>query len=180
MRAMKLRRLVVWSVLGVVLAALVLALVIVWTANEREWYIDSAGISATLDMTLTDAGRWIATALLGVLITLVLLAFAVELATANRSSGPGRTGPVIPSLEERSPGRTPREAAAPPPPIEEHPTERVSPARYASTIVGDQRTRRVEQSLPPTGDRLDGGVRMTQNKDSDRFGYGVRYGRQAE
>jgi hypothetical protein len=146
---MWLRRIVLWSVLAVVLAVLVLAMVIVWTANEREWYIDSAGITATLDMTLTDTGRWLAIAVIGVLIALVLFAFVIELATGNSSKKLARTGPVIPSLEERSPSRPIHDTASPPSAGNEAQSQRSSPAPYASTIAGDRDTRRVERSLPP-------------------------------
>jgi hypothetical protein len=146
---MWLRRIVVWTVLASVLAVLILAMVIVWTANEREWYIDSAGITATLDMTLTDAGRWLAVALIGVLIALVLFAFVIELATGNSSKKLGRAGPVIPSLEERSPSRPIHDTVPPTGAGNESQGQRSSPAPYASTIAGDRDTRRVERSLPP-------------------------------
>ena len=35
----------------VFLVALAVALAVVWTANEREWFVDSAGVSATLTPT---------------------------------------------------------------------------------------------------------------------------------
>jgi hypothetical protein len=124
-------------------------MVIVWTANERQWYIDSAGISATLDMTLTDTGRWLAIAVLAAMIALVLFALVVEFATANTSTPLGRTGPLIPSLEERSQGRSIHDATAPIGPGDEPQNRRTGPAPYASTIVGDRDTRRVERSLPP-------------------------------
>ncbi|MGD9889971.1 MAG: hypothetical protein AB7R89_21315 [Dehalococcoidia bacterium] len=150
---MRLRRIVVWSVLAIVLAALVLAMVIVWTANEREWYIDSAGITATLDMTLTDTGRWLAMAILAVMTALVIVAFVVEFATANTSKSLRRSGPLIPSLEERSPIRSIHDTAhdaAPPASAGAEPQDhRSGPASYASTIVGDRDTRRVERSVPP-------------------------------
>jgi hypothetical protein len=132
-----------------VLVALILAMVVVWTANEREWYIDSAGISATLDMTLTDTGRWLAIAVLGVMIALVLFAFVVELATANSSKSLGRTAPLIPSLEERSPIRSTHNTTTPTSTGEEPHVQHSGPAPYASTIVGDRTTRRVERSVPP-------------------------------
>jgi hypothetical protein len=146
---MWLRRIVLWSVLAAVLVALVAAMVIVWTANEREWYIDGAGISATLNMTLTDAGRWLAIAVIGVLIGLVLFAFVVELATANSSKKLRRSGPVIPSLEARSAGGMILDTSPPTSAGTETHRPRTSPAPYASTIAGDRETRRVERSLPP-------------------------------
>jgi hypothetical protein len=146
---MWLRRIVVWSVLAVVLVTLVLAMVIVWTANEREWYIDSAGITATLNMTLTDTGRWLAIAAIGGLIALVLLAFVIELATGNSSRKLARSGPVIPSLEARSPSRSIHDTALPTGTGNEAQGQRTGPAPYASTIAGDRDTRRVERSLPP-------------------------------
>lgn len=146
---MWLRRIVVWSVLATVLVALVLAMVVVWTANEREWYIDSAGIAATLNMTVTDTGRWLATAVIGGLIALVLFAFVIELATGNSSKKLRRIGPVIPSLEARSSSRSIHDAAPPAGPGNEAHGQRAGPAPYASTIAGDRETRRVERSLPP-------------------------------
>jgi hypothetical protein len=146
---MWLRRIVVWSVLAAMIAALVLAMVIVWTANEREWYIDNAGIALTLNMTLSDTGRWLAIAVIGVLIALVVFAFVIELATGNSSKKLGRTGPVIPSLEARSPSRSIHDAAPPTGASNEAHSQRTSPAPYASTIAGDRDTRRVERSLPP-------------------------------
>ena len=148
-RAMWLRRIVLWSVLAVVLAVLVMAMVIVWTANEREWYIDSAGITATLDMTLTDTGRWLAAGVIGLLIGLVLIALVIELATGNSSKKLARTGPVIPSLEERSPNRAFHDTALPAGAGNEPQGQRSSPTAYAATIAGDRETRRVERSLPP-------------------------------
>ena len=151
MRAMMLRRLLLWSVLAVVLCLLALAMVIVWKANQREWFIDSAGVSATLDMTLSDTGRWVATGILGALIVLVLLAFVVELATANAARGARHSGPFIPSLEERTIPRPISADAATSHAADEHPTEQVSPSRYESTIVGHEATRRMERSLPSSG-----------------------------
>lgn len=148
MRALMLRRLLVWSVLAVSLVVLILALVIVWTANEREWYIDSAGVSATLDMTLSNTGRWIATAALGALILLVVLAFVVELATANAGQRALRQRPVIHSLEERTAPRAHPIEMTPGPAQVEPPTERLSTPRFASTVVGNDTTRRMERSLP--------------------------------
>jgi hypothetical protein len=164
MRAMMLRRLLVWSVLAVMLAALALAMAIVWTANEREWYVDSAGVSATLDMTLSDAGRWIATAVIGGLMALVLLAFAVELATANAARGTLGAGPVLPSLEARAPARSSARDPAPAHVVDDQPTEQLTPPRFASTIVGDETTRRMERSLPPSSapdDEAEAGGRTT-------------------
>lgn len=164
MRAMMLRRLLVWSVLAVVLAALALALAIVWTANEREWYIDSAGVSATLDMTLSDAGRWIATAVIGGLMILTLLAFVIELATANAARATIRAGPLLPSLEARSPMRPSSRDPAPTQVADDQPTEQLAPPRFASTVVGDETTRRMERSLPPSGapdDEAETGDRTT-------------------
>lgn len=148
MRAIVLRRLLLWSVLAVILGVLALAMVIVWTANERQWFIDSAGVSATLDMTLSNTGRWVATGVLGVLILLVVLAFVVELATANAARGARRAGPLLPSLEERTVPRSLTVGATGPREAEEHPTEQMSLPRYQSTIVGNETARRMERSLP--------------------------------
>jgi hypothetical protein len=144
MGALLLRRLLVWSVLLLVLIALGFGLVIVWTANEREWYIDSAGVSATLDLALSDAGRWIATAVLGGLMALVVLAFVVELATAQTNRAPKR-GPFtepfpIPATTGHEPERARRSTGV------EEPTERVERGRFTSIVVGDDSTQRMERS----------------------------------
>jgi len=158
MSALMLRRLLVWSVLVLVLAVLGLALAIVWTANEREWYIDSAGISATLDMTLSDTGRWLLIGVLGGAMALTLLALVAELATAH-STAASRPEPFgLPSMGgdagyPRNVGREePRE------PVEPR-TERLEPGRYASAIVGDETTRRMERSLEPDFDGRPAGRR---------------------
>jgi len=165
MRALMLRRLLLWSVLAVVFGMLALAMVIVWTANQREWFIESAGISATLDMTLSDTGRWVATGILAALIALTLLALIVELATANAARGARRSGPLISSLEERTIPRPVATAPGGPHGADEQPTEQLSPPRYESTIVGHEAARRMERSVLPSERPVDGSAQQAPAPD---------------
>ena len=157
MRWTMLRRALMWAALVVLLALLLQSLVLVWTANERQWYIDGGGITATLDMTLTDTARWLLTALLGGLILLCLLAFVADLASGRRPAASRHApadmtqefravthaSPVHDSHTQDQPGVAATPTAEP---------ER----RYASTVVGDLATGRMEESLstaPPTEHR---------------------------
>ena len=154
MRRTMLRRALTWTALALFLALLLQALVLVWTANERQWYIDGGGITATLDMTLTDTARWFLTALLGGLILLCLLALAADLAsgrrTATRQYAPADMTQEFravshPSRADDSPVQDEPEAVPP--------TREPERGRYASTIVGDRAAGRMEESLsiaPPT------------------------------
>jgi hypothetical protein len=128
------------------LVGFALALAIVWTANERQWYVDTAGIDVTLDMTLTTAGRLVLTALLGGLMALALATIVVEAVSwrSPRSAGAADTGEVAPPVVGKTftyrdtghgagagtgdaPGRS---------------------GRYESMIVGKTDTKRAEGTLP--------------------------------
>jgi hypothetical protein len=142
MRRSNLGRALTWLVFALFFTSLVMALVIVWTANERVWYIDAGGANATLDMSLTATARWVAT---GVLVALLALG-AVALALSIRSPRPATDGapPGMPLT-----GKTFTYVDQPPTvsPAEERTTP---PGAYQSTIVGDTEVRRAEESLPPT------------------------------
>lgn len=140
MSAMWLRRVCLWSVLLAVLIVLALALLVVWTANEREWYVDTGGISGTINLTLTDGGRWIATAVLGVLAALTLGALLIELATSRSPMDQARET-LIPPLTGRAVNYAPPAAPA-------EPGTRARPSPFVSAVVGDDSARRLEGSLP--------------------------------
>ena len=149
MRSLLLRRTLTWAVITFFLVTLAVALVIVWTANERQWYLEATGVSATLDMSLSDTARWVATAILGALILLSLAALLVEFASARHLAPhdreedgmpapvTGKTFTYTPQRHEER-GRAAAAGAAP----------AADTGRYQSTIVGDEVTQRMEQSLP--------------------------------
>jgi hypothetical protein len=140
MSAMWLRRVFLWPLLLAVLTAVAMSLLIVWTANEREWYVDAVGISGTINLTLTDGGRWIVTAVLGLVAALTLGALLVELAT-SRSPVDQARGTLIPPLTGRAVNYAPSDA---PPDL----GARTQSARFASAVVGDDSAQRLEGSLP--------------------------------
>ena len=145
MRSLMLRRVLTWVLATLMLVTLAIALVIVWTANQREWYLDLPGVSATLDMSLTSGGRLIATAVLAGLMALCLATLVVEFASVRHFGGvpheePG-TSTAGKSFTYSPAGPMPPRQMAPPPSAE--------PGSYASAIVGEAGARRAEQSLPP-------------------------------
>lgn len=147
MNWMLLRRMLTWTVTTTLLAVAAVALVIVWTANQREWFIDSAGVNLTLDVAMTAAGRWLATTALGGLMLLCLATLAVEFSSLRRldltDSG------TLPSPEHAiSTGGaaftyTARGRQAP------AILTAVDGAGYQSTVLGDSDARRMEGSMPP-------------------------------
>ncbi|MGH2586236.1 MAG: hypothetical protein ACRDJE_15085 [Dehalococcoidia bacterium] len=140
MSAIWLRRGFLWPVLLAVLVVVAMVLLIVWTANEREWYVDAGGISGTINLTLTDGGRWAATAVLGLVAVLTLGALLVELAT-SRSPGDQARGTLIPPLSGRAVNYAPSDGLP-------EPAGRAQPSTFASAVVGDDSARRLEGSLP--------------------------------
>jgi hypothetical protein len=142
MRRSNLGRVLTWLTLALFLAAVAMALVIVWTANERVWYIDTGGVNATLDMALTPAARWIATGVLAVLLALGAGALVLSLRAPRRATDGAPPGMPLA-------GKTFTYVDQPPiaPPAEER---TATPGVYHSTIVGDTEIRRAEESLPPT------------------------------
>ncbi len=151
-----LRRSLTWIVATVLLVTAAVVLAIVWTANEREWFVDSAGISLTLNMTLTTAGRWIATLALGGLMVICVAALAIGRAPMRRqiptaiADVSSERAPVAPTTGQ-SFTYTPRGHSA-----DAHsPQPTAEPAAYQSTVLGVGDTRRMEGSLPVGSDHPD-------------------------
>jgi len=160
MRLSLLRRILTWLVAALLLAGSVAALAVVWTADERQWYVDSAGIDLTLDVTLTPGGRLALTVLLIGLMALALATMAVELISRRAHRQPeaveagGTPAPVI--------GRTftYRTAGTGTEQVGDAPPER--PRRYDSTIVGKTDWRRSEGKLPADPPGTAGTVEETE------------------
>src|SRR5215207_4525587 len=146
MRLTLLRRLLTWTMTTLVLVCAAVALAVIWTANERVWFVDVAGIDATLDMTLTSGGRLVLTAILGGLIVVALATLVVELASGRRVEHPEAAG-ASPPVTGRTFAYTPaRSSGAQPQPAGSRSEPRRG--RYESTIVGTADARRAEGTLP--------------------------------
>jgi hypothetical protein len=146
MRLLRLRRLLTWTLATLLLVGLAFALAIVWTANERQWYVDTAGIDLTLDMTLTTGGRLVLTALLVGLMALALATIVVEAVSrraprrADVDDGREVAPPVVDktfTYRDAGHGAGAGTGGAP-----------GRPGRYESMIVGKTDARRAEGTLP--------------------------------
>jgi hypothetical protein len=146
MRLTLLCRLLTWALAGLVLAGAAVALAVIWTANERLWYLDAGGIDATLDMTLTSNGRLVLTAILVGLMLLALATLAVERIARRRVAGSPERGVTAPVT-----GKTftyvPKDSSSAALPVSGRDDR--ARGRYESTIVGTATSRRAEGTLPP-------------------------------
>lgn len=122
------------------LALVALTLVIVWTSRSREWYIDLGGASATLDLSLGSAARWIATALLGV----VGLVALTGLAAIARRARPAPFRSTALETPYAPPTAAPADDAA----GLQWAGPAARPSAYQSLIAGDDVTQRIEQAVP--------------------------------
>ena len=150
----RLRRILTWTILAIYLATVGGALLMVYLGDGRQWYIESAGIDLTLDMAFTSAGRWLATAVLGALALLGLLALAAEVTAARRHEIAARFEPLADADQPVA------VTYAPTPSTPSHPAEDDSAERkvegpaaptgrpgYTGLVLGDEVTQRMERSV---------------------------------
>lgn len=137
MRRRQIRRWFAITALIVYVAAVAVALFIVWAPAERQWYLDAPQFDINLDIASTTTARWIATVVLGALGLIGLAALALEAFDAR----PGRG--VSQQLDDQV-DRT-----------EETPAYQTG--RYSAVIAGEGADRRSEQSLPPVAARAGDG-----------------------
>lgn len=152
------RRWLLRAVVALYLMVIVAALVLVWTASSREWFIDTGGAAVTLSMDLSSTVRLLATVLLGGLALLGLLAVLVDAAATRReqallamSARMGTQTSTPPDGQRAAPvGRT--ASVSPVVPPFSHPP--AVAGQFDSVVVGDQATQRLERSItdqPPEG-----------------------------
>jgi len=159
------RRSLTWTALAILLAACVLAIYGVWSAENRVWFVNTGGIRLTLDAALSDGGRWLATAVLGGIGLLSLAALVSEF-VASRRPAYARFEHGMSPESVRAVTYTPKAASSAAPVSEkEHETQR---ARYDGMVVGDDATQRMERSLLLTPSFTRGGDEATaQDEQGD-------------
>ena len=146
-----LRRLLTMTVIALYLAAVAGAIAAVQFAGSRQWYIDGAGVDLTLDMAFTSTGRWLATAVLGFLALVGVLALMAEAFAGRRrlsaTAWESRAIPPEPAAISYTPSETRVVDGAG---ARDGSPNRLRRATYSGMIVGDEVTQRMERPVPST------------------------------
>ena len=132
MNARRIRPWLTWPVILLFIAALAGALVLVWAAEGRQWYIEGAGVDAQLELSFGGLGRWLATVVLGAFTVLGLAALLVELVSLRRRPGEATTDHAGVAYPDATTAYRLDRPATP----------------YGGVMVGNDDTRRMEGSLP--------------------------------